>query len=71
MYAGQLSTGQRYLIYNHPSSQGADRNRRNLLVIAVTRPGQFGLVKAWKVRDAGEAGAPDASHYPCAIGVGV
>jgi len=64
IYAGLLSTGQRYLLCNLPTSR-----RRDLLVIAVSRPGEKAFVKMWKVRDgydpALKAG-PEWS-YPCAI----
>ena len=64
IYAGTLSTGQRYVLCNLPS-----RVRRGLLVIAVSRPGQKAFSKVWKIRDgycqALKAG-PEWS-YPCAI----
>lgn len=64
IYAGTLSTGQRYILCNLPSAV-----RRDLLVIAVSRPGQKVFSKMWKIRDgycqALKAG-PEWS-YPCAI----
>ena len=64
IYAGTLSTGQRYVLCNLPS-----RVRRNLLVIAVSRPGQKAFSRMWKVRhgycQALQAG-PEWS-YPCAV----
>lgn len=64
IHAGTLSTGQRYLLCNLPSPV-----RRNLLVIAVSRPGQKVFSKMLKIRDgycqALKAG-PEWS-YPCAI----
>lgn len=64
IYAGLLSTGQRYLLCNLPTSR-----RRDLLVIAVSRPGEKTFVKMWKVRD---GYAPDLKagpewSYPCAV----
>lgn len=64
IYAGRLSTSQRYLLCNLPS-----RRYRDVLVIAVSRPGQKAFSKMWKVRD-GDCPAlksgPEWS-YPCAI----
>jgi len=67
IYAGTLSTGQRYLLCNLPS-----RVRRDLLVVAVSRPGQKAFSRMWKIRDgycdALKAG-PEWS-YPCAAEFG-
>jgi CubicO group peptidase (beta-lactamase class C family) len=64
IYAGLLSTGQRYLLCNLPTGR-----YRDLLVIAVSRPGEKTFVKTWKIRD-GYAPAlrvgPEWS-YPCAV----
>lgn len=46
IWAGTLSTGQRYAVYNAPT--GA---YRDLLVIAVSRPGETALSRMWKLRD--------------------
>jgi len=59
-----LSTGQRYLLCNLPSPV-----RRNLLVIAVSRPGHKAFSKMWKIRDGycqGLKAGPEWS-YPCAV----
>ena len=64
IYAGLLSTGQRYLLCNLPASR-----RRDLLVVAVSRPGEKAFVKMWKIRD-GHAPALKAGpewSYPCAV----
>lgn len=67
IYAGLLSTGQRYVVCNLPGGP-----RRSLLVIAVSRPGHAAMSKMWKLRDGPsqdlEAG-PEWS-YPCAIEFG-
>ena len=64
IYAGLLSTGQRYVLCNLPSNR-----YRDLLVIAVSRPGEKVFSKMWKLRD-GDCQAlksgPEWS-YPCAI----
>ncbi len=66
LWAGTLSTGQRYLVWNRPDPAGM---RRNLLTLAVSRPGGRELAAMWKVRhgfsDALQAG-PEWS-YPCAL----
>lgn len=64
IYAGLLSTGQRYVLCNIPTSR-----RRELLVIAVSRPGEKTFVKMWKVRDGHDPilkSGPEWS-YPCAV----
>lgn len=64
IYAGTLSTGQRYVLCNVPCG-----SRRSLLVIAVSRPGEKMLSKVWKIRDGYSAalGAGPEWSYPCAI----
>lgn len=64
IYSGTLSTGQHYLLCNLPSSRG-----RDLLVIAVGRPGQKVLSKLWKVRDGYSKALKSGPEwsYPCAI----
>jgi len=67
IYAGTLSTGQRYVLCNLPSPV-----RRSLLVIAVSRPGQKVFSKMWKIRDGycqALRSGPEWS-YPCATEVG-
>jgi len=64
IWAGRLSTGQRYLIFNYHPADG-----RDLLVVTVTAPGEKLFSRMWKIREgyceALEAG-PQWS-YPCAI----
>ncbi len=45
LYAGMLSTGQRYLVWNLPMGE-----RRNELVIGVSRPYENQLVAVWQIR---------------------
>ena len=64
IYAGTLSSGQRYLLCNVPCG-----GNRDLLVIAVTRPGENDFCKMWKLRDGPSAAlqcGPQWS-YPSAI----
>jgi hypothetical protein len=64
IYAGRLSTGQRYVMCNLPSQV-----RRDLLVVAVTRPGRKEFSRMWKIRDGRDQAlkaGPEWS-YPCAI----
>jgi len=64
IYAGRLTTGQRYLLCNLPSRAG-----RDLLVIAVSRPGEKAFSRMWKIRDGycqALKSGPEWS-YPCAI----
>jgi hypothetical protein len=64
VYAGMLTTGQRYLLANVPCG-----GSRDLLVIAVSRPGEKAFCRMWKLRD-GHCAAlrcgPEWS-YPSAI----
>jgi predicted neuraminidase len=64
-YAGTLSTGQHYLIFNAPIPGENGWNQRGALAIALTDAGGERLVKAWKVREAN--GLPHSYHYPSAI----
>ena len=67
LYAGTLSTGQRFLIWNLPDPEAG--RRRNLLALAVGDPGANRLSRAWLIRrgpDAREGIGPEWS-YPCAI----
>lgn len=63
-YAGTLSTGQRYLLYTTPTP-----GYRELLTLAVGRPGARTLSHVWRVHDGPDAGlgvGPEWS-YPCAV----
>lgn len=65
LYAVTLSTGQRYLVWNRPDPEGPGRN---LLVLAVSRPGESGLAAMWRLRRGYEpalTAGPEWS-YPCA-----
>jgi hypothetical protein len=64
VYAGTLSTGQRYMISNTPT-----RGYRDLLTIAVTKAGSEVFARAWKLRDGHSAalGTGPEWSYPCAI----
>jgi hypothetical protein len=62
MYAGKLSTGQSYVLFNHP----LPNQSRAVLTLGVTRPGELPLAKWWKIRDPSGAG-PRWSCYPCAL----
>lgn len=64
LYAGILSTGQRYLVWNWP-----DPTPRNTLAIAVSQPGGSRLDRAWRIRqgwDSALSCGPQWS-YPCAF----
>ena len=64
MYAGLLSTGQRYLLSNTPTS-----GYREMFTIAVSHPEEGTFSRMWKIRDGYStslAAGPEWS-YPCAI----
>ena len=68
-FAGLLSTGQRYLIGSVSADSG---NRRSPLTIAVSRPGELGFVRLFRIRDAicdgpGESHPQAALSYPYAV----
>ena len=44
LYAGHLSTGERYVVFNLPPDRGT-------LVIQVSRPGELAAEKMWRVQD--------------------
>lgn len=62
LYAGVLSTGQRYLVWNVPPA-------RNELVIGVSRPGEQQLSAVWQIRcgRSEELGCGPEWSYPCAV----
>ena len=67
LYAGLLSTGQRYLVWNVPSTSGGPR--RNNLVIGASRPGEEQLSAVWTIRH-GRSEELDCGpewSYPCAV----
>ena len=63
MYAGLLSTGARYIIFNMPTD-----GYRDLLVLAVGEPGERTFNRMWKLRDgdAPELGIGPEWSYPSA-----
>lgn len=67
LYAGHLSTGQRYLVFNQPKEGEKGFNSRESLVIGVSRPGETALAKTWCVQNHSMPDRPSASHYPSAI----
>ena len=64
LYAGHLSTGQRYLVFNQPKEGEKGFNSRETLVISVSRPGESALAKTWCVQNYSTPDRPTASHYP-------
>jgi len=67
LYAGHLSTGQRYLLFNQPKEGEKGFLSRETLVIGVSRPGETALAKTWIVQNHSTSDRPPASHYPSAI----
>ncbi len=67
LYAGLLSTGQRYLVWNVPAEPGG--RRRNELVIGVGRPGGQRLAAVWQIRHghSPELGVGPEWSYPYAV----
>jgi hypothetical protein len=67
LYAGLLSTGQRYLVWNVPPKPGTPR--RNELVLGVSRPGEKRLAAVWQLRHgpSKELGVGPEWSYPCAV----
>ncbi len=66
LYAGKLHNGQRYLVWNWPDTS---QQRRNILVIGVSRPGHDQLDAIWRIRHGADANlscGPEWS-YPCAV----
>ena len=64
IYAGKLSTGQRFLLYTSPTD-----GYRELLVLAVSRAGERIFSRMWRIHDRDLEGlnvGPEWS-YPCAI----
>ena len=81
LYAGRLSTGQYYVLFNYPrSGKDGGRNRR-VLALAVTRLGELAFSRVWKVQDSasfsetagywqlGGASASSNPHAPRACAV--
>lgn len=65
MYAGYLSTGQRYLLANINSD-----GYRELLTVSVSRPGEKQLCRMWSIRNGQDFPHPDIRSewsYPSAV----
>ncbi len=64
IYAGKLSTGQRFLLYTYPT-----KGYRELLVLAVSRPNECRFSRMWRIHDgySKELKAGPEWSYPCAI----
>jgi len=60
LYAGHLSTGERYVVFNLSPGRGT-------LVIQVSRPGELAAGKTWRVQGRTAPVSPTAFHYPCAV----
>lgn len=60
LYAGHLSSGERYVVFNLPPG-------RDSLAIAVSRPGELAAAKTWRVQAKAATDSAAAFHYPCAI----
>jgi hypothetical protein len=67
LYAGHLSTGERYVIFNLPAEGEKGFRSRETLVIQVSRPGELAAAKTWRVQAHTASNSPTAFHYPCAI----
>ncbi len=61
VFAGRLSNGQGYLVYNMPV--GRNGSDRRFLAIAVTAPGGQKFEKVFAIRAFGETGPRTAGHY--------
>lgn len=66
LYAGMLSTGQYYVVFNYPMPGKDGGNNRGVLALAVSHPGEMAWSRVWKIQD-NAPGHPRSSHYPCAI----
>ncbi|MFZ4767784.1 MAG: sialidase family protein [Roseimicrobium sp.] len=67
LYAGHLSTGERYVVFNLPAEGEKGFRSRETLVIQVSRPGELAAAKTWRVQGRTVSDSPSAFHYPCAI----
>lgn len=67
LYSGTLSTGQKYMVFNYPMSDGTDG--REVLALSLTSVDEKGLKfsKIFKIRSSKIAGSPADSHYPCVL----
>ena len=67
LYAGTLSSGQKYIVFNYPI---ADKiNERGVLALSISSANEKGLKfsKILKIRSGKMPGGPADSHYPCAL----
>jgi len=67
VYAGHLSTGQRYAVFNLPAEGEKGFRSRETLVIRVGRPGELAAANTWRVQARTASDSPPAFHYPCAV----
>ena len=51
LYAGHLSTGERYVVFNLPAEGETGFRSRETLAIGVSRPGELAPEKIWRVQD--------------------
>jgi hypothetical protein len=67
LYAGHLSTGERYAVFNLPAEGDKGFHSRETLVIQVSHPGELAALKTWQVQVRAASDSPTAFHYPCAV----
>lgn len=67
LYAGHLSSGERYVVFNLPAEGESGFRSRETLVIGVSRPGELAPARIWRVQDSTAPDSPTAFHYPCAV----
>lgn len=67
LYAGHLSTGERYVVFNLPADGESGFRSRETLVIQVSRPGELAAGKTWRVQGRTAADPASAFHYPSVI----
>ncbi|MCL4204783.1 MAG: glycoside hydrolase [Pirellulaceae bacterium] len=67
LYAGHLSSGERYVVFNLPAQGESGFRSRETLVIGVSRPGELAPARIWRVQDRTAPDSPTAFHYPCAV----
>jgi len=67
LYAGHLSTGERYAVFNLPTDGEDGFRSRETLVIQVSHPGELAAAKTWRVQARTASDSPPAFHYPCAV----
>ncbi len=67
LYAGILSTGQKYVVFNYPMSNGTDGREVLALAISAKNEQELKFSKLFKIRSSKLAGSPADSHYPCVL----